>query len=590
MRILDPHALLITAAATCLLLLGTPHVHADKSDALRRASAPNSPQTYWSHWSLDACSKSKNSRRCKQLKRDEHRVGPLPWEDGQEPIEESFAGHIPIRPWSQDGYHGETSMFYWFFPAIKPKAISPPLLIWLQGGPGSSSMIGLFFENGPIRVTKDMKLTRAPTSWADEYSVLFIDQPVGTGYSYVTNIDNETGQPVKDEGTLQDLLIKLNKELDEDEKAEAAIFEALGDKPLQFKADALRMDKNQQESPLHWHGYVKDQRGVAADLIQFLDKFYDRYPEQKDVDLYLTGESYAGKYVPSFAHAIMERNLDELNTHNQYPLKGIALGNSLTDPVSQVNIHADHAYFLGLVDNKQAEQMREFQKLSIQEIHKGRFVTALEQRLTVFDLFKNATGGLNWYDIRKGDVPNDWSTMETFMNLKPVKDSLNVFGPRSSFLEEHGVSADEIERIEKGRALTEYFKDPLVLNTLYADIMKSTAWMVSDLLKYGIRVVAYQGVYDFRDAVAGSTAWINSLEWSGQNEFLEAERKVWMVDGKLAGFVTSVPGLSRVVLLGAGHLAPMDQGEAAFAMIKAFVENTDLSTESPSQHRATHTI
>jgi len=43
--------------------------------------------------------------------RDEHRVGPLPWEAGQEPIEESYAGHFPIRTWKQNGYHGETGMY-----------------------------------------------------------------------------------------------------------------------------------------------------------------------------------------------------------------------------------------------------------------------------------------------------------------------------------------------------------------------------------------------------------------------------------------------------------------------------------------------
>lgn len=63
-----------------------------------------------SQWTLAACNLVQSSLCSKELKRDEHRVGPLPWEEGQEPIEESYAGHIPIRPWTQDGYHGETSM------------------------------------------------------------------------------------------------------------------------------------------------------------------------------------------------------------------------------------------------------------------------------------------------------------------------------------------------------------------------------------------------------------------------------------------------------------------------------------------------
>lgn len=71
------------------------------------ASVSDIPST---QWTLAACNFVHSSLCSEELKRDEHRVGPLPWEKDQEPIEESYAGHIPIRPWSQDGYHGETSM------------------------------------------------------------------------------------------------------------------------------------------------------------------------------------------------------------------------------------------------------------------------------------------------------------------------------------------------------------------------------------------------------------------------------------------------------------------------------------------------
>ncbi|KAI9236927.1 MAG: Alpha/Beta hydrolase protein [Podila humilis] len=480
--------------------------------------------------------------------------------------------------------------FYWFFPAIKPKVKDPPLIIWLQGGPGSSSMIGLFFENGPIRVTDNMKLARRPTSWADEYSVLFIDQPVGTGYSYVTKRDNETDQVITDKATLHGLFAMMEAELHHDQAAEEVFFAAQGDKSLEFKSEASRKEKIRLESPLYSHGYVKDERGVAADLINFMSQFYDRYPEQQKVDLFLSGESYAGKYVPAFAHAIMEHNLDVANSQDQYPLKGIALGNTLTDPVSQVQIHADHAYFLGLVNRKQADKMRDYQDKAVEEAEKGRFLASNGHRISVFDAFKNATGGLNWYDIRKGSTPNDWTQMEKFMNLNAVKDSLNVFGPRASFLKEHSISEQEIAKIEEGRAATKYFKDPIVMKTMGGDIMRSASWMVSDLLGYGVRVLAFQGIFDFRDAVAGSNIWIEELEWSGKRDFEDADRELWIINKNLAGFVTSVPGLTRVTVLGAGHLAPMDQAEAILVMMRNLIEGTDFETESPTSNHTAHTI
>ncbi|KAF9997537.1 hypothetical protein BGZ80_000237 [Entomortierella chlamydospora] len=520
-------------------------------------------------------------KNCASLLREEHRVGTLPWEDGHEPIFESYAGHLPIRSWKQDGYHGETN-------------------IWLQGGPGSSSMIGLFFENGPIRVNAKMKLERVPVSWADEYSILFIDQPVGTGYSYVTRLKDADNLEVTDDETIQKILAKLDDELHRDQLEEQELFEGLSGQDLYFKSAVSRDHQLKTQAPLYSYGYVKNERGVAADLLVFLDKFYQRYPEVQKADLYLTGESYAGKYVPALAYGIMESNKDRRRRHEGYesgdgddddmagnqiifPLKGIALGNSLTDPVTQVQIHADHAYFLGLITHSQSEVMRALQDQSVEEALKGRFLESNKYRGSVFELFENATGNLNPYDIRKGSIPNDWSRMEAFMNLDDVKNSLNIFGPRTEFLKENDVPEEEIKRIQEGRAKVKFSKDPVVLKTMSGDIMKSASWMVSSLLKQGIKVLAFQGVFDFRDAVAGSNSWIEMLEWPGQEEFLDAEREIWINDGKLAGYVTQVEGLSRVVILGAGHLAPMDQGENSFAMIKSLVEGTRLNQESFSK-------
>ncbi|CAO3573834.1 unnamed protein product [Mortierella alpina] len=484
---------------------------------------------------------------------------------------------------------------------------------WLQGGPGSSSMIGLFFENGPIQVTENMKLARRSVSWADEYSILFIDQPVGTGYSYVTRAkdgenDGEDGEyeQMDSQDPSQLILDQLQQELERDQQAEEQLFASMSDKDFEFKSAVSREQKIKTRAPLYSQGYVKDQRGVTQDLLTFMDHFYLRYPEQRTADLYLTGESYAGKYVPAFAYGIMEQNkkrrqeeeeekakLDRDSTNSKFTsdsdrliiqLKGIALGNSLTDPVSQVQIHADHAYYLGLVTRTQASQMRKLQDLSAEEAYQGRFMAAYHYRQDLFDIFKNATGGVNWYDIRKGDISNDWSRMEAFMNLPTVKDALNVFGPRLDFLKEHGLSEKEIARIERGRESTRYFKDPLVFKALNVDLMKSSAWMVSSLLEQGIKVTAYQGLFDFRDGVAGSHSWIEQLQWRGQEAFLEAERKLWMVDGRLAGYVTQVPGLSRLTILGAGHLAPMDQNANALAMIRALVEGEELEKETLEEH------
>ncbi|KAG0230317.1 hypothetical protein BGX31_005879 [Mortierella sp. GBA43] len=495
--------------------------------------------------------------------------------------------------------------FYWYFPAAKPKVQDPPLVIWFQGGPGSSSMIGLFYLNGPFRVNEDNKLERRPFSWTDEYSVLFIDQPVGTGYSYVTRRqDTADGKGKEPDMTESQLLASLDRELKEDQRKEQRFWESLDTlattrrsgktRSMMDKSAASFENKIRTRSPLYWNGYVKDQRGVVEDLLSFLDQFYQRYPEVQSKDLYLTGESYAGKYVPALAYGIMERNKELLHScHGSganhqggankgqgqrftFPLKGIAMGNSLTDPISQIQVHADQGYYMGFLTKAQADKMREYQDNAVAEATLGRFVEANQNRQDLFELFGNATGSLNWYDVRKGSVPNDWTLMEIFMNSEPVKDSLNVFGPRIAFLKEQSASPDEIQRVEEGRSKTRHFRDPLVLQAMDGDIMRSTVWMVSELLQQGIKVMAYQGAFDFRDGVAGSNAWVESLEWPGQADFLNTTRALWLHNNKLAGYVTKVPGLSRVVVLGAGHMASMDQGENVLNMLRSFIEDTDL--------------
>ncbi|KAI0254935.1 carboxypeptidase S1 [Lactifluus subvellereus] len=79
-------------------------------------------------------------------------------------------------------------MFFWFFEA-RNNPSTAPLALWLAGGPGCSSMIGLFLENGPCTFNNISGLTPAlnPYSWNNAANMLYIDQPIGTGFSFGTD-------------------------------------------------------------------------------------------------------------------------------------------------------------------------------------------------------------------------------------------------------------------------------------------------------------------------------------------------------------------------------------------------------------------
>ncbi|PQE13155.1 Carboxypeptidase Y -like A protein [Rutstroemia sp. NJR-2017a BBW] len=106
-----------------------------------------------------------------------------------------------------DDEENDKHLFYWFFESRNdPK--NDPVVLWLNGGPGCSSLTGLFLELGPSSIDKNLKLHNNPYSWNANASVIFLDQPVNVGYSYSGGSVSNTIAAGKDVYALLTLFFK----------------------------------------------------------------------------------------------------------------------------------------------------------------------------------------------------------------------------------------------------------------------------------------------------------------------------------------------------------------------------------------------
>ncbi len=151
-------------------------------------------------------------------------------------IGESYAGLLPVSSDTNETKH----LYFWYFPS-ENTAAKDEITIWLNGGPGCSSLEGLLQENGPFLWQYGTFMpTKNPWTWVNLTNMVWVEQPVGTGFSQ--------GQPT-----------------------------------------------------------AVDEKDVAKQFLGFFENFVNTFGLQGR-KIYITGESYAGYYVPYIADAMLNKN------------------------------------------------------------------------------------------------------------------------------------------------------------------------------------------------------------------------------------------------------------------------------------------
>ncbi|KOC66387.1 Venom serine carboxypeptidase [Habropoda laboriosa] len=393
----------------------------------------------------------------------------------------SYAGYFTVNK------EYKSNMFFWFFPALHdPK--TAPIVLWLQGGPGATSMFGLFLENGPFYITSNKTLEMRKYSWSKTHNMLYLDNPVGTGFSFT-----------------------------EDER-----------------------------------GYAINETDVGRDVHTALVQFFKLFGELQSNDFYVTGESYGGKYVPAVSHAIKDYNIKAQTKIN---LKGLAIGNGLTDPLNQLH-YGDYLYQLGLVDKNGRDLFHKYEQ-------KGRDLIVQEKYVEAFNVFD---------ELLDGDMTNEPSL---YTNLTGFKYYFNYLRTQdtneSDYMVEWLQRADIRKAIHVGNC-TFNVESKIVEDHLKPDVMKSIAVLVADLTQH-YKVLLYNGQLDIIVAYPLTENYLQQLKWPGAEKYKTAQRKQWWVEKELAGYSKTVDNLTEVLVRNAGHMVPSDQPKWAFDLISRFTHN-----------------
>jgi serine carboxypeptidase-like clade 1 len=198
-----------------------------------------------------------------------------------------FSGFLDATAGCDTSVNGKyCKLHYWLNLASTDNPLKSPVVLWLNGGPGSSSIIGLLQENGPLLMNATGGFMENPWAWTKLANLLILEAPVGVGYSY---------------------------------------------------CEAQTRGKVCQNT---------DRFTASASRAALQDFFANKFPELAKNEFFITGESYAGVYIPTLSKELLDHA-------PEIKLAGIAVGDPCTDNKAQEEafdaLWYGHKY--GLVDD-----------------------------------------------------------------------------------------------------------------------------------------------------------------------------------------------------------------------------------------------
>ena len=505
-----------------------------------------------------------------------------------------FAGFLPA------GEGG--SLFYWLVEHEGSAAADDadvPIVLWLQGGPGASSLFSLFTETGPFRVSETTnsssssssssspppELHIAPVRWTSAAHVLYLDQPFGTGFSFA-------------------------------------------------QSDSLA-------AVVHNETALRD--AAAAALLAF----FARHPQHARRPLFIFGESFAGHMAPNIAWKLLQLESEHRRlgataataaaaaaASSPFPvnLQGLAIGDGWVEPTAQNLAFPDYAYGVGLIGDELRAELRAKAAACAAVIAGGNYTAAFfgPCYYQMLNPIVAAAGGVSPYDVRVftggsgsggggiggggggGSNSGGGGAHARYLAARAGRAPAAAAAAAAAVAAAAAATDDDDDGGGgfAGAALQTYLDSDAVRAALHLppsaqsgkwglgngssfveqglipDLNAPTSLPLWPALLAKIRIVAYNGNFDLICNHLGTDAYLRSLDWPGQADFLAAPRKVWTVPAAaaaaaatatdssgsgraaaMAGWSRSGGNLTQLVIANAGHMAPADAPVACMDML-----------------------
>lgn len=433
----------------------------------------------------------------------------------------------------ENGHH----LFYWFHEARHDSAA--PLLVWLQGGPGASSMFGFLFEHGPCLVKSSSASQFNPYSWTETYNIIYMDSPADAGFSY----HDDSSSPLTNTTAL-----------------------------------------------------------TANDIVDAIGLLYEAFPHLAELPLHISGESYGGHWVPGVGAAVLARNevQQELGAP-QYPLRSLVIGNGWTDPLTQtaslfdVGCHEFRGYDSYLNESQCAEMLPHVESCNaaLRECGDGNWeqsqcegpVSTCQDNIVSVIL---GNYGSSPYDRRKQGCQCDC--------YQPRYDQIRDYLAQSEILDKYL----ELSNATNGRKTSWVSSDPgaparfVETGDMFISVLPE---LERALAEPGVDVLVYAGVADVSCNPRGLLQAVERAKWDGQVELIRSNWQdlPWQtVNHGVAGRRKMVDGLWFVEVNDAGHYVstlfiqpallryfintmqvPLDQPVVALELVKEWREYTE---------------